>query len=239
MYQYFYFQEYLIIFIPAFLLGLLHTAMPCEDKAIFCFWSFGITKEHKKSLIILILYGLGLMTANLAIAFITISISLIPLIFLPDMVLDPFAINFFGALSSTFVAIFFLFFITRRDYVPHSKHRVDIINLDWNKRRIPYSFGLLSGFPPCIFELFIYSQCLIFALSYGFVEAILTVFYFSLGTFVGLFPLALAKQGVDQQLKTKKRRNRIIYISLIIVITLNTVIMILSFLRIHIFPPHI
>ncbi|MFX1339540.1 MAG: sulfite exporter TauE/SafE family protein [Promethearchaeota archaeon] len=238
MEQYLFFQEYLIIFFPALLLGLLHTLSPCEDKSIFCFYTFGITKETRKSLFILILYGLGLMTANLTIAIITILISLVPLIIFPTFVADPFAIIFFGAFSSTFVAIGFLFFITRRDYEPHSKLRKQFSNLDWDKKRTPYLLGVLSGFPPCIFELFIYSQCLIFSLSYGFVEALLTVFYFSIGTFIGLFPLALAKESFEVQINDHKRR-RIYIIMIMIIIIFNTIIMILAFLRIHIFPVHV
>ena len=244
MQQYIFFQEYLIIFLPVFLIGLLHTLAPCEDKTIFCFWSFGIKKEVKNSMLILILYGLGLMTANLSIVMVIILISLIPLIIFPTFVADPFAINFFGAFSSTFVAIFFLFFVTRKDYLPHSKFKEQIINLDWNKYRTPYILGLLAGFPPCIFELFIYSQCLIISLSYGFVEAFFTAFYFSIGTFVGLFPLALAKQGLAKQQVEKQdekkvyKKNRIFIIMIIIIITFNIIIMIMSFLRIPIFPVH-
>ncbi|MFX0071249.1 MAG: sulfite exporter TauE/SafE family protein [Candidatus Hermodarchaeota archaeon] len=212
--------------------------MPCEDKSLFFFYSFGITKDTKNSLLILILYGLGLMTANMTIAVITVLISLVPLIIFPAAVSDPYAINFFGSFSSTFVAIFLLFFMTRRDYSPHSKHKQEIINLDWDKRRTPYLLGVLSGFPPCIFELFIYSQCLIFSLSYGFVEALLTVFYFSIGTFIGLFPLALAKSGFEQKGKKepKIKQNRIYIIMFLIIIVVNTSIMILSFLHVHIFP---
>ncbi len=238
MQQYLFFQEYLIIFFPALLLGLLHTISPCEDKSIFCFYTFGITKDTRKSLYILILYGLGLMTANLTIATIMILISLVPLIIFPAYVADPYAINFFGSLSSTFVAIFFLFFITQRDYEPHSKLKKQFNKLDWEKKRTPYLLGVLSGFPPCIFELFIYSQCLIFSLSYGFLEAILTVFYFSIGTFIGLFPLALAKESFETRFNEQKRK-RIYIIMILIIILFNTIILILSFLRIHIFPVHV
>lgn len=243
MQQYLFLSEYYLIFLPAFLLGLLHTAMPCEDKAIFCFWSFGVAKERRKSLLVLILYGLGLMSANLAIAGIMILISLIPLILIPGFASDPYAITFFGAFSSTFVAIFFLFFVTRKDYFPHSRFNADKWEqINWEKRRTPYIFGTLAGFPPCLFELFIYSQCLIISLSYGFLEAFFTVFYFSLGTFVGLFFLAAAKQGFETQLtatskdKNLLKRNRIFIIMIMIVIVFNIIIMILSFLRIHIFP---
>lgn len=228
-------QEWFIILLPAFFLGMLHTAIPCEDKAIFCFWSFGISKNLKNSIVILILYGLGLMTANLSIAGLTILISLIPRVF--GFVPDPYAINFFGAFSSTFAAIFFLFFVTRKNYMPHSKIRNELLQLDWKKYKTPYVFGLLAGFPPCVFEMFIYAQCLTYSLSYGFMEGWFTVFYFSLGTFIGLFVLAVAKHGTTQIIKTKDpKRNRIFFVMIFLIICFNIIVMILSFLRIHIFP---
>lgn len=182
-----------------------------------------------------------MITANLIIAIITILISLIPLIFLPGFVSDPYAINFFGALSSTFVAIIFLFYVvTRRNYSPHSKFKTSLADLNWNKQRTPYIFGLLAGFPPCIFELLIYSQCLVYSLSYGWVAGFFVVFYFALGTFIGLFPLALAKQTAENIIpkegKDTQNNNTIFIAMLSIVIVLNIIIMILSFLRIHIFP---
>ena len=77
-------QEFFIIFMPAFLLGILHTAIPCEDKAIFFFWSFGITKSIKRSLFILALYGLGLISANLIIASATVIITQVPRFVFPE-----------------------------------------------------------------------------------------------------------------------------------------------------------
>ncbi|MFX1257131.1 MAG: sulfite exporter TauE/SafE family protein [Promethearchaeota archaeon] len=237
MQQIVFLQEYWIIFIPAFLLGLLHTAMPCEDKAIFCFWSFGITKEPKNSLFTLIIYGLGLMTANSIISFIIVLISLIPLIIFPEMVSDPHIVTFFGAFSSMVVAIIFLVFITQKDYLPHSRLKDKIVNWDWAKKRTPYLFGIIMGFPPCIFELYIYSQCLIFTISYGVMQGVLTVFFFSIGTFIGLFPLALAKQGISDKAKeVKKNKNTIYIIMFLIIIIVNFIIMIFSLSRIHIFP---
>ncbi|GAH82460.1 unnamed protein product, partial [marine sediment metagenome] len=72
-------QEYFIILMPAFLLGILHTLIPCEDKAIFFFWSFGIAKTPKKSIYILMLYGLGLITSNMIIASVTVFITQLPI----------------------------------------------------------------------------------------------------------------------------------------------------------------
>ena len=177
-------QEYLIIFMPAFLLGILHTAIPCEDKAIFFFWSFGIAKNPTKSVFILTLYGLGLICANMIIASITVLITQVPRFVGIGDFLDPHVINFFGAFTSMFAGIAILFFLTRRDYMPHSRYSQEITTLDWNRKKTPYFFGILAGFAPCIFDLIIYSQSIQLSLGYGFIEGLLVVFYFSLGTFV-------------------------------------------------------
>jgi len=230
-------QEFLIIFIPAFTLGFLHTAIPCEDKAIFFFWSFGIAKNPKRSITILALYGIGLMTSNMIIAGGTILASSVPKLVIPGFEPDPYVINFFGAFTSMFVGIFLLFFITRRGYMPHSKYSKSIVSLNWESKKTPYLFGIFVGFAPCIFELIVYSWCLQYSLGYGFLEGFLIVFYFSFGTFVGLFPLALAKQGTSYIVKQKdQEKNRIFFIMISIIIVFNTIVMILSFLQISVFP---
>ena len=230
-------QEYLIIFMPAFLLGILHTAIPCEDKAIFFFWSFGIAKTPTKSIYILALYGLGLICANMIIASVTVLITQVPRFVFPAFTPDPYVINFFGAFTSMIAGIAILFFLTRRDYTPHSRYSKEIPTLDWELKKTPFFFGVLAGFAPCIFELIIYSQSFQFSLGYGFIEGLLVVFYFSLGTFVGLFPLALAKYGTSQMVRPNiKRRKMVYYLMISIIIAFNSVVMILSFLRISVFP---
>ena len=230
-------QEYLIIFMPAFLLGILHTAIPCEDKAIFFFWSFGIAKTPTKSIYILALYGLGLICANMIIASVTVLITQIPRFVFPAFTPDYYLINFFGGFTSLLAGIAILFFLTKRDYQPHSKYSQEISTLDWELKKTPYFFGILAGFAPCIFELIIYSQTIQFSLAYGFIEGLLVVFYFSIGTFVGLFPLALAKYGTSQMVKPNIKRRKVIYYLMIsIIIAFNSVVIILSILRISVFP---
>ena len=121
--------------------------------------------------------------------------------------------------------------------MPHSKYKDELSELNWEKKKTPYLFGILAGFAPCIFELLIYSQCLQYSLSGIFIDGIFIVFYFSLGTFVGLFPLALAKQGTSQILKARESKtNWILLIMILIIILFNTAVMILSFLHIRVFP---
>ncbi|MFX1365692.1 MAG: sulfite exporter TauE/SafE family protein [Promethearchaeota archaeon] len=236
----FYPQPLLLIFAPAFTLGILHTLMPCEDKAIFFFWSFGISKTLKKSVYILVLYGLGLMTSNMVLATITILISFIPRLLIPGIhQIPPNIINFFGAMTSMFAGFILLLFYTSKGYMPHSKRKDEIFEFNWEKKKTPYLFGILAGFAPCIFEFFIYSQCLTYSLGawWGFIDGIFTVFYFSLGTFIGLFPLALAKHGTSQIMKsTSSKRNWTLITMFVIIILVNTLIMILSFLGVYMFP---
>ncbi len=237
MFEEFYLPPLLVVFVPAFTLGFLHTAIPCEDKAIFFFWSFGISKTPLRSIVILVLYGIGLISSNLIIAFITIFISFLVQISIPHIIPDDYTINFFGAVVSMFAGIILLFFIIRRKYMPHSKHKDEISELNWQKKKTPYLFGILAGFAPCIFELLIYSQCLQYSLSGNIFDAIFSVFYFSLGTFVGLFPLALAKHGTTQILKAREPKTNWILLTMIfIIIVFNATVMILSFLRIRVFP---
>ena len=240
MFQEFYLQPLLLVFVPAFTLGILHTLIPCEDKAIFFLWSFGISKTQKRSIFILVLYGLGLVSSNMLIATGTIVISFIPQFFFPNIIPEePYSINFFGAVTSMFAGLILLFFIIRKGYMPHSKHRDEIHKFDWEKKKTPYLFGILAGFAPCIFELLIYTWCLQWSLQggLGFIDGLFTVFYFSIGTFIGLFPLALAKYGTSQIVKTKEPQRRGILISMILIIVIfNATVMILSFLGIPVFP---
>ena len=239
MFQVFYFPPLLLVFVPSFTLGILHTAIPCEDKAIFFFWSFGISKTPTKSIFILILYGFGLITSNLLIATGTVVISFIPQFLFPGILIDEFSINFFGAVTSMFAGFTLLFFIIRKGYMPHSKIKEEINRFNWGKKKTPYLFGTLAGFAPCIFELIIYTECLRWSLQggFGFLNGIFTVLYFSLGTFIGLFPLALAKHGTSQIIKTKENKRKGVLISMILIIVIfNATVMILSFLQIPIFP---
>lgn len=231
------FEPFLFIFLMAFILGFLHTILPCEDKAIFLFWSLGISKTPKKSFYILALYGFGLMSANLIIAGGVMFITSIPFLFgIPAP--NSNAINFFGAISSILAAIVLLYVIFKGMYVPHNVSENELPSqMNWDEPRTPYIFGILAGFTPCIFELIIYSQCIQYNFSSGYGIALIIVFMFSLGTFIGLFPLALAKMGTSQIFKKKtKKKNTILYAMTIIIIIFNVIVMILSLLEIAVFP---
>ena len=50
-----------------FFLGILHTIMPCEDKFIFCFYAFGVSRDWKQAFRIVNFYGFGLFLTNFII----------------------------------------------------------------------------------------------------------------------------------------------------------------------------
>jgi len=226
--------DQLLVLWPAFVIGILHTLMPCEDKAIFCFWSFGISKDWKNSMTILMRYGAGLMTANVSIGAVTSLFSLI-FTFIP---IENYVFNFFGALVSIIVAIYMLFYIFTRQYTPHSKHTDELkLDIDWQSKRTPYILGILAGAPPCIFEILIYTQCFTWTLSYGILSGLLTIISFSIGTFLGLFPLAMLSQYGSRIRKSSQKKSSILsLIMIILIIFFNTIILFLSLFRIEIFP---
>jgi len=231
--------DLIVLFAPAFFYGFLHTFIPCEDKAIFFFWSFGISKKPKRSVLILVLYGLGLMAANLIITIITVAISLTPRLVIPGFTIDPYLLSFLGALTSAIAAVILFIFITQSNYHQkiHSRYKDEIVRLNWEKLRTPFFFGIIVGFAPCIFEFFIYYKCLTLALTYDFFWIIMYMFYFSLGTFIGLFPLALAKHGTAQIKSVGEQKRSIVYlIMILIIIVFNIIIMFVSVFKVNIFP---
>jgi sulfite exporter TauE/SafE len=231
--------DLIVLFAPSFILGFLHTFIPCEDKAIFFFWSFGISKQPKKSVLILVLYGLGLMAANLIITIITVGISITPRLVIPGFTMDPYFLSFLGALTSAIAAVILFVFITKSNYTQkiHSRYKDEIVRLNWEKMRTPFVFGIIVGFAPCVFEFFIYYKCLTLALTYDFFWVITYMFYFSLGTFIGLFPLALAKHSTSQIRSTEEQSRSVVYlIMILVIIVFNIIIMFVSIFKVNIFP---
>jgi len=208
--------------------------MPCEDKAIFCFWSFGISKNWKNSMLILMRYGIGLMIANCTIGILTSLFSLI-FTFIPT---ENYVNNFFGALISCIVSVYMLIYIITHRYAPHSKYADELkMDIDWNRKRTPYVFGILAGLPPCIFEILIYTQCFTWTLSYGLISGLLTIISFSVGTFLGLFPLAIISEFGSKRRRTNtERSSKVSLIMIILIIIFNIIILGFSIFRIDIFP---
>ena len=186
--------EAVLVFWPSFIFGILHTLMPCEDKAIFVFYSFGVSKDSKQAFKILNLYGSGLFSANVFIGFI---VSVLAAVIGPylQLYVDRFVWNLLSGVSLMVAGFIIIFAIVKNKYFPHSEQMQDIatgLSTLRQKKRTAFFLGILAGLPPCLFELAIYSYAISISLIYGWLNGVVAVMFFGIGTWVGLFPLAIA-----------------------------------------------
>lgn len=245
-----------LVFWPGFFLGILHTLLPCEDKAIFFFYTFGTSRDSKHAFRILMAYGFGLLCTNMIIGTIA---SFGGLIFGG---LNEYVTNGFGAISIIISGIIMLFQNKSLRLMPHHQQGKEISesfkesNGQFSKKTA-FLLGVLAGIPPCVFELAIYSQALTFSASSGILNGIFVVFFFGIGTWIGLFPLAtfgligpaaknyLARKkatdlshNLENEYKHKNNHgslSKIELISAILLIALGIVFLILAIMKINIF----
>ena len=183
----------ILVFWPSFIFGILHTIMPCEDKAIFIFYSFGVSRDTKHAMKILTLYGSGLFSANMLIGTI-LSVSASFLGPILQQAVDRFLWNALSASSLIISGVYIIFALYRNKYFPHKDQVKDITDgLPSLRRKMRTAFilGWLAGVPPCIFELGIYTYAMGISLIYGWLNGVVSILFFGIGTFIGLFPLAL------------------------------------------------
>ncbi len=176
-----------------FFLGILHTIMPCEDKFIFCFYAFGVSRDWKQAFRIVNFYGFGLFLTNFIIGAIVSYISSILGLTLLDN-LNTYLINAFSGIILIFSGLIMMYQIRKKKYWPHSEQLQELIeNLPTlrSRKRTSFLLGILAGIPPCIFEIAIYTHASILSIEYGWGNGVWTVFFFGIGTWLGLIPLAL------------------------------------------------
>jgi MFS family permease len=183
----------ILVFWPSFIFGILHTIMPCEDKAIFIFYSFGVSRDTKHALKILSIYGSGLFSANMLIGT-GLSIGAAFLGPLLQQSIDRFLWNGLSASSLIIAGGYVIYALYRNRYFPHKDQVKDITDglpSLRRKKRTAFILGLLAGIPPCIFELGIYTYAMGISLIYGWLNGVVSILFFGIGTFIGLFPLAI------------------------------------------------
>jgi len=178
-----------------FFLGILHTLMPCEDKFIFCFYAFGVSRDWKQAFRIVNFYGFGLFLTNLIIGAILSYVSSI----VGQTLLENFDRYryFINALSGIFLIIsglVMIFQILKKKYKPHSDQLQELIeNLPTlrSRKRTGFLLGVLAGIPPCIFEIGVYTYASLTSATNGWGNGVWIVFFFGIGTWLGLIPLAI------------------------------------------------
>ncbi|MHA1766153.1 MAG: urease accessory protein UreH domain-containing protein [Promethearchaeota archaeon] len=175
-----------------FFLGILHTIMPCEDKFIFCFYAFGVSRDWKQAFRIVNFYGFGLFLTNFIIgAILSYISSILGLTLLENF--NGYFINALSGITLIISGIIMIFQLKKNRYWPHSEQLQELIeNLPTlrSRKRTGFLLGVLAGIPPCIFEIAIYTHASLLSIEYGWGNGLWTIFFFGIGTWLGLIPLA-------------------------------------------------
>ena len=178
-----------------FFLGLLHTLMPCEDKFIFCFYAFGVSRDWKQAFRIVNFYGFGLFLTNLIIGTILSYISsILGQTLLENLDRYRYLINALSGIFLIISGLIMIFQIMKKKYWPHSDQLQELIeNLPTlrSRKRTGFLLGVLAGIPPCIFEIGIYTYASLTSATNGWGNGVWIVFFFGIGTWLGLIPLAI------------------------------------------------
>lgn len=172
-------------------LGVLHTIMPCEDKFIFCFYAFGVARDWKQALRIVNSYGFGLFTMNLIIGSI---LAWFGAAFGELLKVNRFVWNAISSFSLIISGLVMIRQIKQNKYWPHGDQLQELtesIGALNKRRKTGFLLGMLAGIPPCLFEIAIYGFAITFSVQYGWGNGVWTIFFFGIGTWLGLYPLAL------------------------------------------------
>ena len=182
----------------AFILGLMHTLEPCEDKAVVSLYALWSSKRWLDGLMLVILYGLGMTIVDTCLGFIS-ALAGVTLLQQLKEVLE------IGA--GVITVIFGIVMFTGKNpiHLVHHHGRMEAENGLGMPQNIGMKgallFGLVRGLPPCPFELAV----LLWAASAGDVLiGTLSVFVFGLGTTVGLIPLGFIMGGLAGAAKRTK-----------------------------------
>jgi len=182
----------------AFILGLMHTLEPCEDKAVVSLYALWSSRKWWDGLMLVILYGLGMTLVDTGLGFVSAFVGVTLLRQLKE-VLE------IGAGGITVMFGIVMFTGKNPIHLVHHHGRMEAKNGSGMPQNIGKTgallFGLIRGLPPCPFELAV----LLWAASAGnILMGTLYVFVFGLGTTVGLIPLGFIMGGLAGAAKRTK-----------------------------------
>ena len=212
----------------AFLLGLAHTLVPCEDKAVVSLYSLWRSERWKEGISLVVLYGLGMALINtcFGFAFASAGVSLLEVFEGIKKILEVIA----GAITTAFG----FFMLTGYSLIHLAHHHGET---EKRKETKPYGrfaallFGVARGLPPCPFELATY----LWAASIGnILVGTLTVFMFGLGTTIGLVPLGFVMGELASVAKRTKYSALVPRLCGFIIIIIGIVLAVSSLLGIEI-----
>ena len=179
----------------AFVVGLVHTLEPCEDKAIVSLFVFWATKRLAQAIGLVVLYGLGMALADTAMGFI---LSYVGVRWL-DVIRTPLAI------AAGAITLILGFFMLRGKELTHVGHHHGEAAAPTSSKLLHWysilGFGIVRGLPPCPLEI----AMLLWAVSLGDIwRGTATIFVFGLGTTVGLIPLGLVMGGISKAINRSR-----------------------------------
>lgn len=186
-----------VTILGAFVLGLAHTLIPCEDKAIVSTFAAYAENKWKASLLLVTLYGAGMLVINTTFGVIAAYIGVKVLMGLNKPM---------GIISGILIMIMGFYMMGAFGHL-HDVHRqknMDVLVSDKGFLTI-LGLGLIRGVVICPFE----AIALMWAMSVGdVIKGALAVAAFSLGTLIGLVPLGMVVGGITGLLVKKGKVSR-------------------------------
>lgn len=166
----------------AFVIGLLHVLEPCEDKAAASLYAAAVGKNTKKILLLVFLYGLGMMIADTVLG----------------VIFGYLGSQYLAGLSKQLEIIAASFTMAFGLLVFSHTHKLEshCCSKGLHGVRGDMSillFGIIRGLPPCPIEMAILVMA---ASTKSPFRGGLLVAVFGLGTLISLLPFGLAVGGI-------------------------------------------
>jgi sulfite exporter TauE/SafE len=177
----------LFVYWPGFVLGFLHSCVPCYDRTMFVFYAFGVSRETKDAFRIIGSYSSGTLLSNMFIGTIITTVGGLIL-----KKLDPLISNQIGALVMVAAGIYLLVQLFRGKVQPHSRQNGGIVrkfqeNGENKRTQTGFFLGILAGLTPCMFEIAVFT----YAAGIGIGNGLILIAFYAFGALIGLFPYAL------------------------------------------------
>ncbi|HIC92752.1 MAG TPA: hypothetical protein EYP09_00680 [Anaerolineae bacterium] len=171
--------------VGAFLLGLAHTAQPCEDKGVASMIVMWAGKRLREAIVLMVLYGLGTTLINAAMGAVAA--------FIGASLLMRYS-SALRTIAGSLIALFGLWMLSGRRGHAHASP-VEEEKLRSMTAWSVFLMAIVGGLPICPFELTV----LTWVASVGDVwRAVSMVLAFGLGTTVGLIPWGLIVGGLGE-----------------------------------------
>lgn len=175
-------------------LGVMHTLEPCADKAIVTVYAAGFSAgKAKRALLLVLIFGVGMAAAYMLIGAVCALVgnTFITQVFEPVQIL--------ASLITIMLGVYLLAVHKEKKECPGEHHHTVLGGaLSISSLVSVLSFGLVCGAEPCPVELTAYMWA---ASSGNVLTGIIRMLAFSIGSILGMLPLALIAGGLAGTLR--------------------------------------